>query len=118
MFLVEAFWLFLPILAANQAPGVARALGLPLATMSVSPRWLGKNKTVAPYYFGPLLAILAAYFCGFKDFWIVGLTFGLGAILGDHVKSFFKRRLGMAPGAPWWPFDQVDYSLGALFLAV
>jgi CDP-2,3-bis-(O-geranylgeranyl)-sn-glycerol synthase len=32
------------------------------------------------------------------------------------VKSFFKRRLGIAPGKPWIPADQLDYVVGALAL--
>jgi len=40
--------------------------------------------------------------------------FGLGAIAGDLVKSFFKRRLKIAEGRPWIPFDQIDLVLGAL----
>ncbi|HET9923119.1 MAG TPA: CDP-archaeol synthase, partial [Methylomirabilota bacterium] len=31
-------------------------------------------------------------------------------------KSFGKRRLGIAPGDPWFPWDQVDFALGALAL--
>ncbi len=35
---------------------------------------------------------------------------------GDAAKSFVKRRLGIAPGKPWIPWDQVDFVLGALIL--
>ncbi|MEM3153941.1 MAG: CDP-archaeol synthase, partial [Candidatus Woesearchaeota archaeon] len=42
------------------------------------------------------------------------LAAGIGALLGDSIKSFFKRRLGILPGRPWIPFDQVDYAIGAL----
>lgn len=47
----------------------------------------------------------------------LGLLLGLGAVSGDAVKSFFKRRLGIAPGRPWVPFDQLDFQVGALLLA-
>ena len=40
--------------------------------------------------------------------------FGLGAIFGDLVKSFLKRRLGIKPGAPWFPLDQLDFVIGAM----
>ena len=39
---------------------------------------------------------------------------GLGALTGDLVKSFFKRRLGFEPGAKFVPFDQTDFVVGAL----
>jgi CDP-2,3-bis-(O-geranylgeranyl)-sn-glycerol synthase len=38
---------------------------------------------------------------------------GLGTAVGDAVKSFFKRRVGIAPGASWPVFDQIDFLLGA-----
>jgi CDP-2,3-bis-(O-geranylgeranyl)-sn-glycerol synthase len=33
---------------------------------------------------------------------------------GDAIKSFFKRRIGIAPGRPWVPADQLDFVIGAL----
>jgi CDP-2,3-bis-(O-geranylgeranyl)-sn-glycerol synthase len=44
----------------------------------------------------------------------LGLLFGTGAMVGDLLKSFFKRRVGIEPGRPWVPFDQCDFVLGAL----
>jgi CDP-2,3-bis-(O-geranylgeranyl)-sn-glycerol synthase len=49
--------------------------------------------------------------------WITyGLLFGFGSMLGDLIKSFFKRRLGIKPGAMFIPFDQIDYILGLFLL--
>jgi CDP-2,3-bis-(O-geranylgeranyl)-sn-glycerol synthase len=42
-----------------------------------------------------------------------GLLMGLGAGVGDAVKSFFKRRIDIEPGASWPVFDQLDFFLGA-----
>jgi len=42
-----------------------------------------------------------------------GALLGFGALLGDAVKSFFKRGLGIAPGGTWIPFDQLDFLVGA-----
>ena len=39
---------------------------------------------------------------------------GLGALAGDLIKSFFKRRIGIAPGHKFIPFDQTDFVVGAL----
>jgi CDP-2,3-bis-(O-geranylgeranyl)-sn-glycerol synthase len=44
---------------------------------------------------------------------IVGPLFAIGALGGDAVKSFFKRQIGIAPGKKWFPFDQIDYIVGA-----
>jgi CDP-2,3-bis-(O-geranylgeranyl)-sn-glycerol synthase len=49
--------------------------------------------------------------------WWFGFVLGAGAILGDLIKSFFKRRVNIAPGAVWFPFDQIDFLLGAAVLA-
>lgn len=48
---------------------------------------------------------------------IIGFAMGFGAIVGDSVKSFFKRRTGREGGAPWVPFDQLDFVIGALLFA-
>ena len=39
---------------------------------------------------------------------------GFGALTGDVIKSFFKRRAGIAPGKKFIPFDQTDFVIGAL----
>jgi CDP-2,3-bis-(O-geranylgeranyl)-sn-glycerol synthase len=92
----------------------------------ISERWLGSHKTVVGFGAGVLAAVvvtlvqsriawpggLVAY-----DHWIaLGLRFGAGAMGGDAAKSFVKRRLGVAPGKRWIPWDQVDFVLGALIL--
>ena len=41
----------------------------------------------------------------------------LGAPLGDLIGSFFKRRLNLERGAPAPIIDQLDFLLGAIFLA-
>jgi len=48
---------------------------------------------------------------------IIGPLLGAGALIGDMIKSFFKRRVGIKPGSSWIPFDQIDWIVGAnLFL--
>jgi CDP-2,3-bis-(O-geranylgeranyl)-sn-glycerol synthase len=42
-----------------------------------------------------------------------GFLMGLGTGVGDAVKSFVKRRVGIAPGASWPVFDQIDFLVGA-----
>ena len=48
---------------------------------------------------------------------VIGFAMGFGAIVGDATKSFFKRRTGREGGAPWVPFDQLDFVVGALVFA-
>ena len=89
---------------------------------------LGRNKT----YRGLLVAILMGILLSFiqkllyninffktisitnYDHWLMlGFLLGLGAISGDSLKSFFKRRLDIKPGKKFIPFDQTDFVLGA-----
>jgi CDP-2,3-bis-(O-geranylgeranyl)-sn-glycerol synthase len=89
---------------------------------------LGVNKTWRGLFFGVIFAIVVAYIqhrltsAGYftiyilyhYDSWLLfGILMGLGAILGDSVKSFFKRRISIAPGKSFVPFDQIDFVLGA-----
>lgn len=43
---------------------------------------------------------------------ILGALFAIGALAGDAIESFFKRRRGIPPGHSWFPFDQIDYIVG------
>jgi CDP-2,3-bis-(O-geranylgeranyl)-sn-glycerol synthase len=49
--------------------------------------------------------------------WLVGPLFAIGALGGDAIESFAKRRLHRRPGETWLFFDQVDYVIGALLVA-
>lgn len=58
---------------------------------------------------------------GIKGRWMASTFFGLlisfGAVFGDLLFAFFKRRQEIPPGKPWIPFDQINYVVGAfLFL--
>lgn len=96
-------------------------------------RIFGSHKTWRGLLFGIIFGILWFWlqqflyrFDFFKDIslvdyselnWTLGLALGLGAVLGDLFRSFFKRRLNIAPGMPWIPFDQIDYVAGAIIIA-
>jgi CDP-2,3-bis-(O-geranylgeranyl)-sn-glycerol synthase len=122
--LLDLLYFMAPAYAANMAPPLVRYW--PGWNRPISERWLGSHKTVVGFGAGVLAAVvvtlaqsritwpggLVAY-----DHWIaLGLRFGAGAMWGDAAKSFVKRRLGIAPGKPWIPLDQVDFVLGALIL--
>ena len=40
-----------------------------------------------------------------------------GALGGDIIESFFKRRTGKDRGEDWIPLDQLDFILGVLFFS-
>ncbi len=49
---------------------------------------------------------------------LLGAMQGLGALVGDSVESFFKRQVDVKPGQSWFPFDQIDYIIGAFFFSL
>ena len=51
----------------------------------------------------------------YSDFSIwLGLLLGFGAIFGDAVKSYYKRKAEIKEGNPWPVFDQIDFVVGGL----
>jgi CDP-2,3-bis-(O-geranylgeranyl)-sn-glycerol synthase len=113
-----------PAYAANMAPPFVRywrGWNPP-----ISRRWLGSHKTVVGFGAGILAAVTTTFLQSriawegalvAPEPWItLGLRFGLGAMAGDAAKSFVKRRVGIAAGRPWAPWDQIDFVVGALAL--
>ena len=49
---------------------------------------------------------------------ILGALLGFGALIGDALKSFFKRRINIEPGMSWFPFDQIDYIIGGIVFSL
>jgi CDP-2,3-bis-(O-geranylgeranyl)-sn-glycerol synthase len=92
----------------------------------ISERRLGSHKTVVGAVAGVLVAELAALLqsrvgwdggiVDYRQWPLIGLLLGAGAMGGDMTKSYFKRRLGIEPGARWIPADQLDFAVGALVL--
>lgn len=138
--LLMAVWLMLPAYAANMAPvfaarfNIAGALAKPVDFgMQFGGKPLfGSHKTWRGFIVGILVAIAiiwlqSLFFRGefFNDISVLsystinitlyGFLLGAGALTGDLVKSFFKRRAGIPSGKDWHPFDEIDFVLGALF---
>ncbi len=49
---------------------------------------------------------------------ILGFLMAFGALLGDAVGSFIKRRIGLQSGEPAPIMDQLDFVIGALVLSL
>ena len=134
MFILKCSYLMLPAYFANMAPVIVkkiRLFDLPIdfnKKMANKPL-LGKNKTFRGLIFGIVFAIIISYlqflmqnagffrsisFADYKNWALLGFLMGLGALTGDLVKSFFKRRLSINPGEKFIPFDQTDFVIGAL----
>lgn len=90
-------------------------------------RMFGKNKTWRGLISGMLLAGLTAWllypYLGTNtgntlSHFIIGLSLGFGALLGDAIESFFKRQIGIPSGNSWLVFDQIDYVVGAILFSL
>src|SRR3989344_2116848 len=135
--LTTAFWFFLPAYAANCTPVVASKIkSLPGHPLDLhfcynGSRLLGDNKTWRGLVSGVVVAVIVCYLqrllylwsgsiqnLSVFDYqhgnsWVLGGLLGVGALTGDAVKSFFKRRCGIKNGDPWIFWDQVDQVIGA-----
>ena len=128
--ILSALYFMLPAYAANMAPVFAHILRLPFGS-PVDKKHLGSHKTFRGIYAAYIAALIVLWIQRFiqkQGYWesmhlldyeelsilLLAFCFGIGAITGDMVKSFFKRLLKIKPGSPWFPFDQIDYVIGAL----
>jgi CDP-2,3-bis-(O-geranylgeranyl)-sn-glycerol synthase len=138
--IVFALLFFWPAGAANSAPIFATKIkaldrfGKPIdgGRTFRGKRIFGDHKTIRGFIIGPLTGALAAtellviynYWSYFRDISpidysqpetiLLGAIMGFGALVGDSVKSFFKRQVGVPSGKGWFPYDQIDYIVGGI----
>lgn len=141
MIIIQALYFFLPAYIANMIPVfAAKILGkrfdTPVdfgKTLNGKPLF-GSHKTwrglITGIIGGILIAWLQQYLystnlffeeLSILDYSVVnivafGFLLSFGALAGDMVKSFFKRRMNIKPGKPWIPFDQLDFVIGGLLV--
>ena len=115
LWFAETIWLFLPAYFANAAPVLLHGGG-PLdggRVLSDGRRLLGDHKTI----YGTLAGVVVGSAVGLAQMSpFRGFLFASGAILGDLVFAFFKRRLDIRPGQPLPLWDQVGFILFAIAL--
>jgi CDP-2,3-bis-(O-geranylgeranyl)-sn-glycerol synthase len=138
--IIQALWLVIPAYIAN-ASALLIGGGTPIdfgKNWKDGKRILGDGKTWRGLITGAVvgmiggfgLSIVAIYannsefaFLGLSDFGrfplmipVVG-SICFGALFGDIIESFFKRRAGIDRGCNWIPFDQIDFILGVLLFS-
>jgi len=135
--IIQAFWIVIPIYVAN-ASAVIVGRGRPIdfgKTWKDGRRILGDGKTWRGLFAGTFLGMTAGFglvvaakyintseyaFLGVTDFegfplmMLILFSLCFGALLGDVIESFCKRRVGKDRGQDWIPFDQLDFLVGAL----
>jgi CDP-2,3-bis-(O-geranylgeranyl)-sn-glycerol synthase len=126
---LSAFWVMLPAYLPNPVAALCGG-GLPVdlgRNFTDGRRLLGDGKTCR----GLIAGILAGILIGLVQIWsaarfgwdylpqqtLLSITLlSVGALLGDMVKSFFKRRCGKERGAKWPLADMYDLVVGAFVL--
>jgi len=141
-FLLSCFYFFLPAYFVNMTPPLIRKAGLfnfldkpvDFGRKFKGQPILGKNKSWRGVIFSSIIGILVAglqlwlyrfsfikeiSFFDYSEINILafGFLISAGAVFGDLLFAFIKRRLKMEPGQRFIPFDQTNYVIGAaLFL--
>lgn len=137
--ILEAAWFLLPAYISNMMPVFVKKVNFLNTPVDRNIEFMGKplfgrNKTYRGFFFGTLAGIVTVYIQRYlfmasdllNSYSIIdysainplvfGFLLGAGALSGDLVKSFFKRRTDIGPGKPWVPFDQSDFAIGAFVL--
>ena len=141
MIIIQALWLGLPAYIAN-ASALLVGGGTPIdfgKNWRDGKRILGDGKTWRGLVTGAFVGMtsgfglsVVAILANNSDFAFFGLdefsrfplmipiisSLCFGALIGDIVESFFKRRIGIDRGEDWIPFDQLDFIIGALLLSL
>lgn len=141
--ILRALWLFLPAYVANMSPVFSSKIfpkwGTPIDFEGIhrdGKRVLGPGKTWRGLVVGGFLAGGTALAMAQWPLWIFtdldfglqagsstwgiflfGFMMGATALAGDAVESYAKRRRNMERGAPWFPFDQLDFVVFGLAAA-
>ncbi len=128
IFVLNAFWLILPAYAANFFPVLVNGK-CPMDFKKKffdGKRILGNGKTWEGFFAGiifgfsvgvlqvaiqPLLPLPL-----FRHTFFTILVLSLGALIGDCIGSFIKRRFGLKRGAPAPLLDQTDFLIFSLVL--
>lgn len=124
-----AFWIMLPAYIPNPAAALLGG-GTPIDFGKCAKdgrRIFGDGKTWRGLFGGIAAGVLTgallmwirwAFNLTFlpEHTWITVIALSIGALLGDLIKSYFKRRLGKERGAKWPVADMYDMVIGSLGL--
>ncbi|MCF7834110.1 MAG: phosphatidylglycerophosphatase A [Candidatus Pacebacteria bacterium] len=133
-FFINILLILLPAMIANMTPVLLKFSWL---QSPINEKLFGKNKTWRGFI-GAILAGTLATFILYKIGWLdtiilsiqdstnttlaisteyilmTGFLLGFGAIFGDLIKSFFKRKNNIPSGESFVPWDQIDFVIGAI----
>jgi CDP-2,3-bis-(O-geranylgeranyl)-sn-glycerol synthase len=131
--IAAALWYIFPAYCANAAPVIFGG-GQPMdfgKTFFDGKPLFGSHKTVRGFMAGLIVGtlvglvqtllfeqVLFQYSTQFQYSIILGFVLSLGALTGDLIESFIKRRLNLVPGSSLQVADQLDFILGAFLFSI
>lgn len=132
--IVVAIWFIFPAYCANAAPVIFGG-GKPMdfgKKFSDGKAILGAHKTFRGFLAGIIIGTLVGivqtilyekiliqqFGDQFQYTIVLGFVLSLGALSGDIIESFIKRRLNRSPGSSLPIADQIDFILGALLFSI
>jgi CDP-2,3-bis-(O-geranylgeranyl)-sn-glycerol synthase len=120
--IVEALLFIFPAYCANAIPvitGGGRPIDMERKFSDGKPIF-GKNKTFRGFFSGLAVGMAVGFTESlvFEYPILFGVFLPIGALIGDLVGAFVKRRLGLAPGDLLPIVDQVDFIVGAILFSI
>jgi len=126
--IIQLIYFLLPAYLANMTPPLLKKINF--LNYPIHEKLLGNHKTYRGLVFAVITGMLIFYlqkllfdYNFFKNISLInynnysllpGFLLSFGAMFGDIFKSFIKRRLNIAPGERFVPWDQLDFVIGAL----
>ena len=136
LYIVHALIFIFPAYCANGAPvifGGGRSIDGGRSFLDGKPI-LGSHKTIRGFFAGLVIGTLVGFVehflfeashrfpflsvITFSPSFLLGFVLSLGALVGDLMDSFIKRRLDIPPGSPLPVVDQLDFVIGALLFSL
>lgn len=140
-YILSCLYFFLPAYFTNMTPPLVKRVNLfnfldkevDFGKKFLGQPIFGKHKSWRGVILGIIVGILVAFiqkylyqFPAIKKISLLlnyseinilffGFLISFGAVFGDLLFAFIKRRLKMEPGARFIPFDQTNYVIGAAF---
>ena len=131
--IAAAIWFIFPAYCANAAPvifGGGPQMDFGKRFLDGKP-FLGSHKTWRGFFAGLIVGtlvglaqtiiyeqVLFEYGTQFSYSILLGFLLSLGALTGDLIESFIKRRLSRSPGSSLPVADQIDFILGAFLFSI
>jgi len=130
--IAAALWFIFPAYCANAAPvifGGGQPMDFGKHFFDGKPL-LGSHKTVRGFIAGLIVGTLVGLvqtllfeqflfqYSQFEYPIFLGFMLSLGALTGDLIESFIKRRINRAPGSSLPVADQIDFILGAFLFSI